>query len=286
MRNKSIRICLPFLIISLCMGYALGGDLTQNEAVDIFFQANKEYQAAQIEIAAKREKEALEKFDNAVQLYNQLIESGFENGQIYYNLGNSYYRQGMPGKAIVAYRKAEKTLPRKADIKANIDLLKDDFKDKESLFRLPEFLKTLCFWYFFLNLNEITILTIYIYLGFMTSILLLIFFQFRWLKNMSTIFAICLFVLVVSLGIKIYCEYSFEKGVVIAEECKIRYGPGEEYEPKFEIHEGAEVRIEEQRKGWYKVYAYVDIKDDGNEKEKKDSEFKKGWVAKSKIGKI
>ena len=286
MRNKSIGLSLPVLIISLCMGYALAEDLSRNEAVDIFFQANKEYQAAQIEMAAKKEKEALEKFDHAVQLYNQLIQSGFENGQIYYNLGNSYYRQGMQGKAIAAYRKAEKTLPRNASIKANIDLLKDDFKDKESVSRLPEFLRTLCFWYFSLNLNEITTLMIYIYFGFMASILLLIFFPSRWLKNTSTIFAICLFVLVASLATKIYFEYSFENGVVISEECKVRYGPGEEYEPKFEIHEGAEVRIEEQRKDWYKVYAHVEIKDDGNEKEKKDSEFKRGWVPKSKIGKI
>ncbi len=287
MRSQSIPLLLlPILIISLFMGSTFAGELPHNEAIDIFFQANSEYNSAQKEMAAKREQEALEKFHHAMQLYNQLIQLEYENGQIYYNLGNAYYRQGMPGKSIVAYRKAEKMLPRNADIKANIDLLKRDFEDKESTNQFPEFLKSMCFWYFFLNLNDITTITIYIYFAFMATLVSSIFLPSRWLKNSCTAFAICLFILVLSLGIKMYSEYSYEKGVVIAKECKIRYGPGEEYEPKFEIHEGAELKIEEQREGWYKVYVYVEIEDTIEEKEEKDSKFKRGWIEGDKVGKI
>ncbi|MDR4505250.1 MAG: hypothetical protein MRK01_10730 [Candidatus Scalindua sp.] len=286
MKYKSIPLFLSLLIISLFMYDAFAENLSHKEAVDLFFQANNEYDAARKEMAAKKEKDALARFQHATQLYDQLIQSRFENGQIYYNLGNSYYRQGMPGKSIVAYRKAEKMLPRNADIKANIDLLKDDFEDKESTRPLPEFLKTLCFWYFFLNLNEITALTLYIYFAFIASIVSLIFLPHRWLKNTSIAFAISLFILVLSLGIKIYSEHVYEKGVVIAKECKIRYGPGEEYEPKFEIHEGAELKIEEQRDGWYKVFVYVEIEDTLEENKEKDTEFKRGWIPKDKVGKI
>jgi tetratricopeptide (TPR) repeat protein len=283
---KSIFLFLSLITISLFTEYAIAGDLSDNEAIDIFFQANNEYGAAQKAMAAKEEQEALEKFNHAAQLYDQLIQSEYENGQVYYNLGNSYYRQGMPGKSIVAYRKAEKFLPRSRDIKANIALLKKDFEDKESVSQLPEFIKTLCFWYFFLNLNEITALTIYFYIAFMASLISAVFLPYRWLRNSTAAFAICLFILVISLGIKIYSEYSCEKGVVIAKECKIRYGPGEEYEPKFEIHEGAELKIEEQREGWYKVFVYVEIEDALGEKEKKDSVSKRGWIEKESVGKM
>ncbi|MCP5005873.1 MAG: tetratricopeptide repeat protein, partial [Planctomycetes bacterium] len=233
MRYKTISLFLSIFVISISTGDTFAGVLSRDEAIDIFFQANNEYGAAQKALAAKNENDALEKFQHATQLYNNLIQSEYENGQIYYNLGNSYYRQGMPGKSIVSYRKAEKILPRNADIKTNIVLLKNDFEDKESKSQLPEFLKTFCFWYFFLNLNEITTLTIYVYLAFMATIVSFIFLPHRWLKNTCTAFAICLFVFVVSLGIKSYYEYSYEKGVVITEKCKIRYGPGEEFEPKF-----------------------------------------------------
>ncbi|ODS31459.1 MAG: hypothetical protein SCARUB_03416 [Candidatus Scalindua rubra] len=151
--------------------------LTRDDAVDVFYRANKEYNAGQKAIAEKREREAVEKFEHAVQLYEKLLESNFVNGQIYYNLGNAYYRQGMPGKAIIYYRRAEKLLPRDANIKANINLLKSDFEDKESIRQVPEILKIMCFWYFFLNLNEITIITIYIYLALIASILSVIFYK-------------------------------------------------------------------------------------------------------------
>ncbi|ODS31460.1 MAG: hypothetical protein SCARUB_03417 [Candidatus Scalindua rubra] len=103
---------------------------------------------------------------------------------------------------------------------------------------------------------------------------------------MIIIFASCLLVLIISLGIKVYNQQSVERGVVIANECKIRYGPGEEYEPKFEIHEGAEVKIEDKKDKWYKVYVYVDIEDIREDEEKKDIEFKKGWISEAKVGKI
>ena len=260
---RLIKIFTFFILFFMFLSgsRAFAGEITHDEAVDVFSKANEEYQAAQKAMSVKKENEAIEKFKQASQLYEKLIESNFINGQIYYNLGNAYYRKGMSGKAISYYCKAEKLLPRNADIKANINLLKSDFKDKESMRKAPEILKIVCFWYFFLNLNEIMGITVYVYLALIASILSVIFLKYQWLKKISIIFASCILVLLITLGIKAYYQNSIERGVIIADECKIRYGPGEEYEPKFEIHEGAEVKIEEERNKWYKVYVYVDVED-------------------------
>ena len=228
----------------------------------------------------------MERFEHAARLYEKLLDSGFINGQIYYNLGNAYYRLGMSGKAIIYYRRAEKLLPRDADIKANINLLKSDFEDKASVRQIPEILRVVCFWYFFLNLNEITAITVYMYLALMASILSVIFIRLQWLEKLIIIFASCLLVLVISLGIKAYSQHGIERGVVIADKCKIRYGPGEEYEPKFEVHEGAEVRIEEKKDKWYRVYVYVDVEDLRDVEDKKKVEFKIGWIPEAEVGKI
>ncbi|MFQ5965138.1 MAG: tetratricopeptide repeat protein [Candidatus Scalinduaceae bacterium] len=284
-KNKILIIFIPFFVFPF-MGQTLVGEIIRKEAIDIFFEANKEFQAAQKAMSEKKENEAIEKFKHAAQLYEKLLDSNFINGQIYYNLGNAYYRQGMSGKAILYYRRAEKLLPRNADIKANINLLKSDFEDKEAIRQIPEILKVMCFWYFFLNLSEITTLMIYVYLALIATILSIIFLKFQWLGKLSIIFGACLLVLIISLCIKGYKQNSIEKGVVIADECKIRYGPGEEYEPKFEIHEGAEVKIEEEGNKWYKVYVYVDVENINDDEEKKDMEFKKGWIPKGKVEKI
>lgn len=286
MRQKTILIFFIFCLVFLYEGRVLAEALIRDNAADTFFRANKEYSAGQKAMAEKREKEAVERFEHAARLYEKLLDSGFINGQIYYNLGNAYYRLGMSGKAIIYYRRAEKLLPRDADIKANINLLKSDFEDKASVRQIPEILRVVCFWYFFLNLNEITAITIYMYLALMASILSVIFIRLQWLKKLIIIFASCLLVLVISLGIKAYSQHGIERGVVIADKCKIRYGPGEEYEPKFEVHEGAEVRIEEKKDKWYKVYVYVDVEDLRDVEDKKKVEFKIGWIPEAEVGKI
>jgi tetratricopeptide (TPR) repeat protein len=285
MRPKNILILFILSFIFLSEGSYLTEAFARDNAADTFFRANKEYNAGQKAMSERKKEDAVGKFEQAVSLYEQLLESGFINGQIYYNLGNAYYRLGTPGKAIMYYRRAEKLLPRDAGIKANINLLKRDFVDRETIGQTPEILKVACFWYFYFNLNEITALTIYIYLALIASILSIIFLRLQWLRKMITVFASCFLVLVISLGFKAY-NHSVEMGVVIADESKIRYGPGEEYEPRFKIHEGAEVRIEEKKDKWYKVYVFVDVEDVHDDEGKKEAESKTGWIPESEIGKI
>ncbi len=286
MRPKNILIIFILSFVFLFEGGYFAGAFARDNAADTFFRANKEYSAGQKAIAERKKEDAVGKFEQAVSLYKQLLDSGFVNGQLYYNLGNAYYRLGMPGKAIMYYRRAEKLLPRDADIKANINLLKRDLADRETIGQAPEILKVACFWYFYSNLSEITAITIYIYLALIASILSLIFLRLQWLKKMIIIFASCFLVLIISLGIKAYYQNSVEMGVVIANESKVRYGPGEEYEPRFKIHEGAEVRIEEKKDKWYKVYVYVDVEDVRDDEGKKETESKTGWIPESEVGKI
>ncbi len=285
MTLKNILTISVLSFIFLFEGNYSSEVFARENAADIFFRANKEYSAGQKEMAEKKKEAAVGRFEQSVSLYEQLLESGFINGQIYYNLGNAYYRLGMPGKAIMYYRRAEKLLPRDADIKANINLLKRDFVDRETIGQTPEILRIACFWYFCLNMNEITALTIYIYLALIASILAMIFLRLQWLRKIVIIFASCFLVLAVSLGLKGY-NHSVEMGVVIADESKIRYGPGEEYEPRFKIHEGAEVRIEEKKDKWYKVYVFVDVEDVHGDEDKKKAELKTGWIPESEIGSI
>ncbi len=285
MRQKNILIIIILSFVFLFEGNYLTEVFARDNAADIFFRANKEYSAGQKAVSEKKKEDAIGKFEQAVSLYEQLLESGFINGQIYYNLGNAHYRLGMPGKAIMYYRRAEKLLPRDADIKANISLLKRDFVERETIGQTPEILRVACFWYFYLSLNEITVITIYMYFALIASILSIIFLRLQWLKKMSVVFASCFLVLVISLGMKAHNQ-SAEMGVVVVGESKIRYGPGEEYGPRFEIHEGAEVRIIEEEDKWCKVYVFVDVEDIHDDEGKKEVESKTGWIPKSELGKI
>ena len=75
----------------------------------------------------------------------------------------------------------------------------------------------------------------------------LIILKYSWLKRIIIGFSTGLFIAVVSLGVKGYMEHAVSHGVIITSKCQVRYGPGEEYEPKFEIHDGAECVIEGEK---------------------------------------
>jgi tetratricopeptide (TPR) repeat protein len=59
------------------------------------------------------------RYEEAIQKYKQIIEQGLESGAVYYNLGNSYYRNGDIGKAVLNYERAKRLIPRDSDLKFN-----------------------------------------------------------------------------------------------------------------------------------------------------------------------
>ena len=73
--------------------------------------------------------QALELFDKAktpddyravAALLESLLAQGYENGAVYFNLGNAYMRAGEYGQALAAYRKAKLYRPRDQNLEANL----------------------------------------------------------------------------------------------------------------------------------------------------------------------
>lgn len=283
-----VKYFLIFLIIFSGVVYAAIADfvpdtLSKDKAIELFTRANGEYETATKSASGGNEHAAREGFTHASQLYEQILDSGFRNGQIYYNLGNAYYRQGELGYAILNYRRTQRLMPRNEDLKTNLKQVKAGIKDREKKRDVPVVIQTLLFWYFMLNVNEATVLAVSFYFIFSTTMLLVIFFRISWLKKLCVAFGVCLILTTASLIIKIYPTRGGE-GVVIAETCKLRYGPGEEYETKLEVHEGTEILIEQETKDWLKVYVYVDVAQVTDTKESEG--FKIGWLPSDKVGKI
>lgn len=63
------------------------------------------------------------KYKQAAELFRQTCAEYPASAEIWYNLGNSYYKSGKIGFAIAAYRKALKLSPRDADIRYNLDFV-------------------------------------------------------------------------------------------------------------------------------------------------------------------
>lgn len=62
------------------------------------------------------------KYQDAIDTYENIHKLGYESPELYYNLGNSYYKQNVISRAILNYEKALLLAPNDDDIKYNLDL--------------------------------------------------------------------------------------------------------------------------------------------------------------------
>lgn len=77
----------------------------------------------------------------AIELYEKVLESSYESAELYFNLGNAYFKSGNIPAAILNYEKALKLDPTDSDIRYNLSLANSRIVDK--IEPLPEFfLKT------------------------------------------------------------------------------------------------------------------------------------------------
>lgn len=68
-------------------------------------------------------------YASAIQIYENLLKKG-EAADVYYNLGNSYYKAGDIAKAILSYERALLLQPGNADIRANLEIARSKTIDK------------------------------------------------------------------------------------------------------------------------------------------------------------
>ena len=69
-------------------------------------------------------------YANAVYLYENILANQGESADIYYNLGNSYYKMDNIAKAILNYEKALMLNPGNGDIRFNLELAQSKTVDK------------------------------------------------------------------------------------------------------------------------------------------------------------
>lgn len=70
-------------------------------------------------------------YASAIQIYESLLQKG-EAAEIYYNLGNSYYKADDIARAILNYERALLLKPGNADIRANLEIARSKTIDKVS----------------------------------------------------------------------------------------------------------------------------------------------------------
>lgn len=125
--------------LSLVMALSLYSQNSTN--IDTLQAANDTMSAgSQTEFSAARQESNVTKaegdsaymrndYASAIQIYENLLKNG-EAAEVYYNLGNSYYKADDIAKAILNYERALLLQPGNADIRANLEIARSKTIDK------------------------------------------------------------------------------------------------------------------------------------------------------------
>lgn len=71
-----------------------------------------------------------EDYRQAIELYNQAIAQDGPGTDVYYNLGNAYFRNDNLGKAVVAYERSLRQDPTNADARHNLNFVRARIQDR------------------------------------------------------------------------------------------------------------------------------------------------------------
>lgn len=211
-------------------------------------------------------------FTTAIQIYEMILRTG-ESADIYYNLGNSYYKIGDIAKAILNYERALILKPANKDIRSNLEIARAKTVDKVT--DVPEL-------FFITWLKSITnsmgiqswaIIAISFFLLFIVSIY--IFFFSTKIVARKTFFILALFFLVfcvianISAAFQRMVRLNRMNAIIISPSVTIRSTPNDNGTSLFILHEGRKVFIkDDSMKDWKEIQL-----EDGNV----------GWVKKNDL---
>ena len=121
-------------------------NLSFSQQNDVFVVANEKYNSLD--------------FVGAIEKYNELLIGGFHSPELYFNLGNAYYKLDSLAQSIYYYEKGLKYFPNDSGLTQNLEYLNNlTIDDIESL---PEDIVSKQFNYFlnYFSLNTWSIITI------------------------------------------------------------------------------------------------------------------------------
>lgn len=123
---KKILFFTLLLVSIACFGQdPLGIDSTNTAAVDsIIGDSHATLSNAELKDITKAEGDSAyikNDYTSAIQIYESLLKNG-EAAEVYYNLGNSYYKVGDIAKAVLNYERALLLQPGNSDIRANLEV--------------------------------------------------------------------------------------------------------------------------------------------------------------------
>ena len=214
-------------------------------------------------------------YQQAIADYEALLKQG-GSAELYYNLGNAYYRTENVTKAVLNYERALQLSPGDRDIRFNLQIARSKTIDKI----VPESEMFFITWYHALvNLMSVDAWARVALISLALVIVLLLVYLFAsriWLRKVGFFCGLVLLVLFVLSNIFAWQQKQnllFRKGAIIMEpSVTVKSTPAKNGTDLFILHEGTKVSItDSSMRGWLEI---------------RIADGKEGWVERNKLEEI
>ena len=215
------------------------------------------------------------KYQDAIRKYQYIVAQGFESAELYFNLGNSFYKTGNATYAILNYERAKKLSPNDEDIRYNLEMAHTQIVDNIVTLPEPGFLR---WWKQLINSQSISfwgswsIVTFFAFLSLFGLFLLSSTYRIKRLAFWFSIASMIIAVITFGFGSHLTSKLINHNTAVITERSvRIKASPSETGTELFIVHEGITVQVTDKLGDWVNVSL-----PDGN----------KGWVKESSMIRI
>jgi tetratricopeptide (TPR) repeat protein len=247
-----------FRIITLSIVLCLSSNVFAQSPSQLYTTANALYKSNQ--------------FEQAAASYEKVLMQGYHTPEVYYNLGNCYFKLKKTGKAVLNFERAHKLAPEDEDIAHNLKLAQ--LKAVDKLIPVPQ-LGIVTSWNNFLSSQSSKGWGVFALVFLWASLVVFAIYYFLF-KN-SLLFALCSLLFIfsvatVSLAFKqSNAEENSCEAILLVENVNVKSAPDANGTDLFAIHEGIKFQLLDHVGSWTKIRL---------------ADGKVGWIEKNLFEKI
>lgn len=237
---KKILFVSLFVFVSVFVS----SPLAAQTPADCFAEGNEAYKRAD--------------YQQAIAAYTSILDAGYENADLYYNLGNAYYRTEQYGLAILNYERSLRLKPNFIEAQQNLALANARTEDK--ITPLPEFLLAR-WWRALVNLFTFSGWLVVILVVGVLAMAAAFLFRFHplygWRKGGLIALIVLGILFIVSVCCAVHAGYRYshrDRAVVTQPMAVVKGSPDEGGVDKIILHEGTTLYIDETLDGWHKIH--------------------------------
>ncbi len=212
-------------------------------------------------------------YELAIETYLSIIDSGYASAELYYNLGNAYYKSHNITMALVNFERASILKPKDKDIIHNLEVAREFVVDRIDV--LPEFFIKRA-WVAFVKTFDADIWSLVSLLAFFLALaLFLAYFFSKRLELRKITFWNAVFIMLISISTLLFAfqQNKFitrhNQAIIVTPSVSIKSSPDENSGTDlFLLHEGTKVTVADELGNWREV-----VLSDGN----------RGWLKESNL---